>query len=333
MTTLGFRFATLAWVSAAIAATGGVAGWLVGLSDSPVVGVVLPLLFALVMGAGGFHFASRSRPPLPVQQILIHAARATLLFVLAFAICLHLGILARTQVSADVPKPTMLGSIVKASDVDGLTTTQIIRLVGFEERLVLLGLEPDVIRIFGKSYLEESSPAKNKTLAGVPIAGDVEQLETALKAVALELDRANGPRRSAVNHFKENIPMYLGHLQTLRKLAAGANARIPKEHYLRFLEAVGTENMALVAQKEKNEKGEVLTPAPVMNYLPLYALQLAIDVQKTPLEREINLRSSDLDSGDIDMLDEAIKLRLGRSNASENVVPTKGQGRRYSVKH
>jgi hypothetical protein len=52
------RRVAMVWWVLAVAVTGGLVGWLTGLSESPIAGIALPLLFALIAGAGGFHFAA-----------------------------------------------------------------------------------------------------------------------------------------------------------------------------------------------------------------------------------------------------------------------------------
>ena len=93
------------WILISLATSGLVVGWLTGLSESPVAGVVLPLILALIAGAGGFHFASKRQETISARDSLRRTAQATAVFMLCCALGLHLGIVARTTTDKSAEDP------------------------------------------------------------------------------------------------------------------------------------------------------------------------------------------------------------------------------------
>ena len=310
-------------VMLAIAVSGYLAGWLTGLSESPVAGILLPLLFTLIAGAGGFHFATATTGKAERSRIGYSAA-ATLVFMGACWVGIHFGIRARIG-----PPATDEAAAWSPAGVDGLPAIDVVRLSGISRKLHLLGVKAEVIRTFQTRYIAEA-------LAGYPPGGspspaDLDELESALKLVAAETANAEGPRPSvAVRRFRDNLPNYLGHLRTLRRLAAASGRHVPVEHYRTFLSAIDKDNSAIIDHREGNLEGRVLTPAPSMNYLHFYALQMVIATQEEPIENESRARVAEIGEDEMTLLDTAI--RLARGEVSVPAPELAAANRRYAVK-
>jgi hypothetical protein len=309
------------WILISIVSTGLLVGWLTGLSESPVAGIVLPLIITLIAGAGGFHFASKRPQTSSARDAIRRTAQATALFMVSCALGLHFGVLARTKPAVQPATPVALSSV----NVQTLTISQIIRLAAFERRLRLLGVGEPTIKMFAIRYVTESTAEGHPGPASPPTLADLLQLETAVKDVSRELDNATGKRSSALLRFQNNIPMFLARIQKLREHIEKTQLAIPSEHYSDFLDVIQESNSELIKHREGNTEGNVLTPAPVMNYIPLYVLDLVVDIQKEPLGDRDDRRGPS-DNDDIEMIDEAIRLSLNIVKPEPMVVP------KYSVK-
>lgn len=157
-----------------------------------------------------------------------------------------------------------------------------------------------------------------------PTLQDLEHLETAIRDVSRELDNAEG-RSSALGRFKSNIPTFLARIQQLREYIKRTNLAIPPEHYRAFLASIKHSNAELIKHREGNKEGSILTPAPSMNYVPLFVLDLVVEIQKEPIGDDYG-RPSRSGGYDIEMIDEAIRLSLNVAKPEPAVKS------RYSVK-
>lgn len=122
------------------------------------------------------------------------------------------------------------------------------------------------------------------------------------------------------------IPSVTARIEQLREYLQRTQLAIPAEHYSEFLDLIDENNAALIEHREGNKEGKILTPAPAINYIPLYVLDLVVEVQKEPLGDTYGRRASDNDSDDMEAIDEAIRLSLNLPKPEPIVVP------KYSVK-
>jgi hypothetical protein len=313
------------WSVLAVAATGGLVGWLTGLSESPVAGVLLPLLFALVAGAGGFHFAQSAGQGRASATVVRSVAQATVLFMFACVVGLHLGIRARLGREADVAAKPVLHTVLSAGTFRSLDTESIVSLAAAERRLLMVGLDADAVRQFGERFLAEHTQEKREHASG-PTATDLNGLESALVRVQKAVASVNGRRSPALYRLEHAIPGYLEHLRTLREFAEKSAQSIPGSHYREFLDGVAKAAGEVIDHKRGHEEGTVLTPAPVMDYVPLYGLQLVIAVQTESLGDDDGRRLA-VGSSNCESLDDVIRLVKGMDPQPE------APSRRYGVKH
>lgn len=350
---------SIVWLLLAVIANGGLVGWLVGLSESPLGAVVLPLLMTLVAGAGGFHFASGKVNTAAAKQLLLRSAQGTVAFMIACGIGVHFGIVLRGG-GGDAPEkaePPAIG----AQELSQLSVPQIVRICAFQKKLSLLGVDRDGIDVFVAKYVEDCrQDAETRRIAGRPTAKDLDELEAALNAVSVELAkleaddepdaadatpaggeppdaaeeesdaRLPGLRRGLPSVFvdlRERLPRYLGHLSNLKRLASASTGDIPKEHYRDFLENIEEDVSELIRFKEAPK---LSVRNPPLDYSVFYGLALVLDVQKEPLVGDWDSDSKSLDSNDIELLDNTIKLFSdGDGSAEEADAPVR---RRYAIK-
>jgi hypothetical protein len=95
------------------------------------------------------------------------------------------------------------------------------------------------------------------------------------------------------------------------------------------ISAIGEENEAIIKHREGNAEGTVLTPAPTMNYVPLYALQMLISLREEPLEERSRSSFDEIGEAEMTLLDTAITLQRGQTPAEPAAAPSAG---RCSVK-
>jgi len=313
------------WIAISVIATGALVGWLTGLSESPVAGIILPLIIALVAGAGGFQLASKSPVSRPEHRSVRLTAQSTVLFVLACAVGLHFGILVRSRPTPRrVPETTLLSE----ADAQMLTPEKALRFVAIEKRLLLLGVDGSAVKKLRDKFVTHTSRQVPSSSTHPPTLADLDQLESAIKDVIPALENARLLRTSMpLNRFKENIPLFLLRIAKLREYINVTHHSIPREVYKGFLAVIEGDNHALIEQREGNKKGTVLTPAPQMDYIALYALDLVVQVQKEPLNEREDSGSLELDKDDAEIIDGAIRLGLGIPKLDTPVQP------KYAVKH
>lgn len=116
-----------------LAALGGASGFLVGASASPVVGILLPLLFGLVAGVAGFYSARVDIASVASQRKLKLLGSS----LISFCVALIAAVLATLswrdiKVESNATRPTQI-------DLSGVTPEDALRLVGLRRRLQILG--------------------------------------------------------------------------------------------------------------------------------------------------------------------------------------------------
>ena len=247
---------------------------------------------------------------------------------LLFLCCVALSVCIWGSSPAQLPtSQPKIQTTVTATDMKTLTTAQTIELAALERRLTLLGVDNIAVKAFATSYVAEAEAQGHPGRLSPPTLQDLDRLETAIRDVSDELENAYRGRnpQPGFDRFKNNVPMFLARIQHLREHISRTNLAIPSEHYREFLDTIGQSTAELIEHREGNEDGTVLNPAPFMNYLPLYVLDLVVDIQIEPLSQY--RRASPSSGYDIEMIDEAIRLSMNTVKPGAAVQP------RYSVKH
>ena len=323
---------TALWSILAVVATGYLTGWLTGLSESPVAGILLPLLFTLIAGAGGFHVSTVGGGKASARVAGGHVARATVFFMIACWYGVHVGIVTRTSSEAAA------NYVWSPTQVSDLSAEGIVRLSGIEKKLTLLGLKADALRNFETEYVKEYAiQAAYVSATKGPSVSNIDELLAAIQAAVGELSKARpavsvAPSQgmAGAHQFQEKMPGYIYDLQMLRKVATAKGNHVPSQYYRDLLEDIRYANNNILKQHEGNEKGTVLTKGPSMDYIPFYALQMVIETQQGPLEDGEEQVSDGITDEDMTLLDTAISLSQGEA---AKVVAPEAEARRYSVKH
>ena len=292
------------WLMLAIVCTGLLTGWLTGLSESPVTGVLLPLLFTLIASAGGFHF---SNPEKAISVNITRVAQATFFFMIACGLGIAVGILQRAG------KEPREKSAWQVDHLPSLPSAELIRVVAIEKKLMLLGVPSDVIHKFASKYADEfaANKAKHEKLLSDQ---DFDELERALQAVAKEF-AATPTDTSHGTEFRERIGLYISHIQRIRAFAAKTGKRIPAARYAQFLNAVQSDNDAVI---KAHEMPRISPEKTRLNFVPFYDLELVLTMQLEPLEEnDRQTIAGDLSEDDIKLLDSSLAFITGTQKNEE----------------
>jgi hypothetical protein len=129
----------LRWYLCGLLVVGFVAGFFAGLSQTPVVGVLLPLLFALVGGTGGLYLANANFDSTVGLHRMSLLGRALCAFSLACLAGAGGGIIVRVVPSHLSSNSESIGQAI-GEEALKLKPDEVLQLLALRERLSLLGL-------------------------------------------------------------------------------------------------------------------------------------------------------------------------------------------------
>src|ERR1700730_7776645 len=119
------------WFTFGLGVVGAATGYLVALSSSPVVGVVLPLVFGLAGGAGGAYIAKADLNSEHGQRRLALIGKSVGALSLAMIVASMLTLLARTETGRQ--------AFIKFPGVEQLNAKSLVTLATLRARLQVLG--------------------------------------------------------------------------------------------------------------------------------------------------------------------------------------------------
>lgn len=311
------RKSTAAWTLLAVGITGVLVGWITGISESPLGSVVLPLIFAIVAGAGGFHFSSSVRRKKIDQLVLRDVAQATVVFMVLCAVGMHLGILQR--IGEEPPKPEEATAIagIPAGEFGKMHPAGMLQLVALDQRLRLAGVGAEAVNTFDMAFIREYERVQKVSPQGGPSKKDLEDLDAGLKAATVAVENAKqiGHHRSGdLKNLADDLPGFIAHLDILKKFAENSRRPIPKAHYQAFLDQIDGSVESVTSDWEAVMEKRRLTPVPQMDYLPLYGLRLTVESQRV----DFDVPSTGIDTTTYEeSLDKAIALSHGNKPPEE----------------
>ena len=203
------------WYVLACSMLGVGIGYFVGSSQSPVVTVLLPLLFGLLGGAGTFHMLQMDATSETSVDRHRYLAKAMVLFVILCFVGTAYGALVRTGATVSKLLPMQI-FIKQKSNLPGLDESSLheaMELVLIRARLQALGVSPDELKnilrkasaVFGASRWDESVERMLKSV--------VDEGKKTLNELKIEAEREEAKRAenvpSSVRKDMDDIRMFI----------------------------------------------------------------------------------------------------------------------------
>lgn len=169
------------WYLAGFAALGIAIGYFIGASQSPVVAAALPLLFALISGAGGLYLSKVNLSDKPALGKLAALGKTIVVFVLLLLVGTFVGIGQRTGLGLfRTVAETFSGSEMVTIDAAELPTLDAVRLVLLRNNLHAVGTSDVELGQILKSAGTRADPTYDKTNASSVFA-QIAALSTKLR--------------------------------------------------------------------------------------------------------------------------------------------------------